>query len=43
MHIYVGKFSGTEKVVFKSEQTPLIYDPMSTSLSKPLCNSAFKN
>lgn len=28
----LGKFSGTEKVVFRSEQTPLVFDPMSTLL-----------
>jgi transglutaminase-like putative cysteine protease len=26
----LGRFSSTAKIVFKSEQTPLIYDPMST-------------
>ncbi|KAL1521428.1 hypothetical protein AB1Y20_021092 [Prymnesium parvum] len=28
----LGKFSGNPSVVFRSEQTPLIYDPMSTVL-----------
>jgi len=28
----LGSFSGTKSIVFRSEQTPLIYDPMSTML-----------